>query len=247
MSKPTLVLTIGAWHTPACYDALRSHLSNYRTVSLHLPSVGPAPAVTSFDPDIATIRNACEAEFKLGNDVVVLAHSWSGIAVSCALVGFGKREREARGEKNGVVRIAYMAAFLLPEGGSIMGAIDNKVPEDWDVQNGTITLKEGKKDMFYNDLKPEDVKYWTSQLQPHALATFEASATGAAWREIPSSYLLAELDEAIPIASQEAMVKAAQDAGADLYTERCKSAHSPFLSMPAVVAVFLRRAAGESI
>jgi hypothetical protein len=99
--------------------------------------------------------------------------------------------------------------------------------------------------IFYHDLSTSESAYWASQLLSHALATGKAKSTGPAWREIPSSYFLPELDMAIPIRAQDAMVTAAREAGADIETERCTAGNSPFMSMPEVVARSVERAAGE--
>jgi hypothetical protein len=82
-------------------------------------------------------------------------------------------------------------------------------------------------------------------LKPHSNATKRTGASSAAWKTIPSSYLICEDDRAIPVFIQEAMVKACQDAGASMETERVFSSHSPFLSKPDETVGFLRRAAGE--
>jgi hypothetical protein len=54
--------------------------------------------------------------------------------VSSALVGLGKAAREAKGEKNGVVRIVYIAAFLVPEGVSLLERVGEEPLGRWGVQ-----------------------------------------------------------------------------------------------------------------
>lgn len=95
-------------------------------------------------------------------------------------------------------------------------------------------------------MEPAEINHWGSQLLPHAFSTKKAKSTGAAWLTIPCSYLLCELDQAVPIFAQEAMVGAAQEAGSNMETERVKASHSPFLSKPDAVVAYLRRAAGET-
>lgn len=90
-------------------------------------------------------------------------------------------------------------------------------------------------------MEPAEINHWGSQLLPHAFATKKAKSTGAAWLAIPWSYLLCELDQAIPIFAQEAMVGAAQETGSNMETERVKASHSPFLSKPDAVVAYLRR------
>lgn len=94
-------------------------------------------------------------------------------------------------------------------------------------------------------MEPDEQKLAESRIRPHAYATKLAPTTGAAHLKIPSTYLMCELDVAIPIAAQEAMVKGAQDGGAvDFTSERIKTGHSPFFVRPKETAEFLLRAAG---
>jgi hypothetical protein len=44
-------------------------------------------------------------------------------------VGLGKAEREKEGKKGGVVKIAYMSAFIPEENVSLMAAFGGVVPE----------------------------------------------------------------------------------------------------------------------
>ena len=86
-----------------------------------------------------------------------------------------------------------------------------------------------------------------AKLRPHSFATTSAVATSCAWRRIPSTYLICEDDNAIPVSVQDGMVKACQDAGAPMQTQRLFAGHDPFVSRPDETARFLRGVAGESI
>lgn len=68
----------------------------------------------------------------------------------------------------------------------------------------------------------------------------------AAWKKIPTSYLICENDKPIPLELQESMIATVKKEGGDIVTERLFVSHSPHLAMPEKVAGFLRRAAGES-
>jgi hypothetical protein len=83
-----------------------------------------------------------------------------------------------------------------------------------------------------------------SKLAPHSCATNFVGVPSAAWRTIPSSYLICEDDRAILVFVQEAMVKACQDGGAQMQVERIFCSHSPFLSQPDTTVEVLGRAAG---
>lgn len=102
-------------------------------------------------------------------------------------------------------------------------------------------------DGFYHDLPSADAEYWSAKLRRHSLATFNVGASSAAWRKIPSSYLIAQDDHAIDPEIQEFMVKGCKEQGANMEVERIFSSHSPFLSKPDETVGFLRRAAGEDV
>jgi len=59
--------------------------------------------------------------------------------------------------------------------------------------------------------------------------------------------LICEDDHAITVFIQKGTVKACQDAGADVMTERAFNGHIPFLSKPDEVVGFLKRATSEKV
>lgn len=61
----------------------------------------------------------------------MVMHSFSGMTGGTALEGLDKQVCLSRGLKGGVVRLIYIAAFLVPEGfqHSPHGTRDNMVPE----------------------------------------------------------------------------------------------------------------------
>jgi pimeloyl-ACP methyl ester carboxylesterase len=71
----------------------------------------------------------------------------------------------------------------------------------------------------------------------------QSPITYAAWRYIPTSYLLCTEDKAIPLAVQEKMVERAE--GKVDVVEKVNAGHSPFLSQADVVERLIRRAASE--
>jgi hypothetical protein len=96
-------------------------------------------------------------------------------------------------------------------------------------------------------LPDEDKKHFTSLIKSHSFATKKAKSTGAAWREIPTSYLICEEDQAIPLFAQELMTNAVRDMGGDIETETIKTGHSPFLKDPDYVVGWIRRVGGEKM
>jgi pimeloyl-ACP methyl ester carboxylesterase len=217
---PTVVLVHGAWHGSWVWDTLRTELGTdieVRTVGL--PSAGPR--LGSLADDVAAIRSTVAA---VNGPVVVVAHSYGGLPVT-----------EGLADMDNVVRIVYLAAFLIDAGMSLAGALGGGMPDWWDVHE-----KEGyvaalrPEEVFYNDLDVATAKNSAERLTHQALSPFLEPLTAAAWRSIPSSYVLCEKDQAIPLPVQEMMAANATR------TTRLSSSHSPFLSVPKELAAVLR-------
>ncbi|KAF2118950.1 Alpha/beta hydrolase fold-1 [Lophiotrema nucula] len=248
MSKPQIVLLPGAWHTPAHLVGLGKSLeeAGYTVHCNQLPSVGsddnPPPDLTR---DIAALQETVTTAIADGNDVLVVPHSWSGIIASSGLHGYGKKEREAKGEKGGVIRTAYMCAFLVPEGVSLLDALQHQIPEWW-YPKGDLTYPTDPK-IFYNDLPEAEQQMYFAMCKTHAYGTKKAKSTGASWKDIPSWYLITEDDLAIPAFAQDLMTGTVQQLGGDMKVERIKSGHSPWLSHPDFTVNWVRRAAGEDL
>ncbi|EXJ60461.1 hypothetical protein A1O7_04614 [Cladophialophora yegresii CBS 114405] len=247
-SKPVIVFVPGAWHDPNGFHLVTAELqaAGYETRGVDLASVGAQTPLKDFWPDVEAIRQVLKPLADGGKDVVVVVHSYGGVIGCEAVQGFVKSEREKEGKKGGVSHIYFCCAFALPEGVSLMDALNNQ-PLPW------FRLNEAQDSVtpatpietFYNDVK-EPEKY-VNMLKPHSYLTFASKVTYAGWKHVSCTYLLCEKDEAIPIHAQKGMVEAAQQAGADMKVETIDASHSPFLSMPAEMARSIRRAAGESV
>lgn len=119
MTKPTFVLVPGAWHKPEIYASVMDTLGihGYPTISLPLPSAGAMPPNMTFEEDVNAIRDCLtklvDVEEK---DVVLVVHSYTGMPGAEAPKGLGKKERQGKGLKGGVVRLVFIMAFAMPEG-----------------------------------------------------------------------------------------------------------------------------------
>lgn len=132
MSKPVFVLLHGAWHSPQCWSRLIAELkkAGYSAVAPALPSTGSNPPTPDWSQDVELIRKTV-TDLAQEQDVVVVTHSFSGMTAGTALEGLDKQACASRGWKGGVVRLVYIAAFLVPESfqHSPHGTRDNMVPE----------------------------------------------------------------------------------------------------------------------
>lgn len=91
--------------------------------------------------------------------------------------------------------------------------------------DGRFFLKNGG-ELLYNDLPPTEAALWESRLIPQSHAVQKTELTYAAYKYIPSTYLICEKDKAAPPLFQEMF---AGSAGSQV-VERCSASHSPMLS-----------------
>jgi pimeloyl-ACP methyl ester carboxylesterase len=170
--------------------------------------------------DAAAVRKAIEA---IDGPVVVVAHSYGGIPVS---VG-------AASQPN-VPHLVYVAAFALDEGESLLGAVGGVAPNWWYLDGEVIsagTEEVPAADIFFNDLGSEHAAIPVERLKSQSRRAFVDTLASAAWRTTPSTYVITERDNAIPVFAQEQL---AARAGSTVH--RIDTGHSPFLSAPEVTA-----------
>ncbi|KAK0126311.1 hypothetical protein ONS95_007920 [Cadophora gregata] len=269
MSKPTIVFCHGAWHSPSFFDKVISILEpqGYKCATFSFPGTGNVPAVKSLDEDIAAVRSVVLKEIDAGSDVIVSAHSWGGVPACSALDGLSKAERQRDGKPGGVTKLAFVTSFILPEETSISDVLGGPLPvwvpdavriylhvfsataiADQNSQDGNLKFPdEVNKDVFYHDLPSAEADEWVSKLRVQSLATFMTKTKSAAWKKIPTSYLMCENDKPLPLELQESMIATVRKEGGEIETERLSVSHGPHLVMPEKVAGFLRRAAGENL
>ncbi|KAL4775139.1 Alpha/beta hydrolase fold-1 [Aspergillus nidulans var. acristatus] len=229
-TKPTIVFSIGAWLTPPAFDALRAKLleRGIPSEAPPHPSVGAEPPNKTLADDIASLSSVLKKLVEVeGKDVVLVGHSYGGVVASSSVEGLAKADRETAGQNGGVVRIAYMAAFVLDKGQSLLDMLGGQYLPWMEVKGDYVHCNAGAEAAMH-DLTPEERQKWSSELVHTSRAVFSGASTYEPWHRIPSAYILCEEDLALPLLFQEMM---AAKLGTDL-TYRLKSSHSPFLSMP---------------
>ncbi|KAI1386118.1 alpha/beta-hydrolase [Hypoxylon trugodes] len=249
MSKPVFVLLHGAWHSPTCWDHVIAALNRqgYSAVAPALPSTGSTPPTPDWSGDVKTIRKTVLELIQENHNVIVVAHSFSGMTAGTALEGLDKRACESKGLKGGVVRLIYINAFLVPEGfqHSPHGTRNNMIPEmKTDFTAGTINVQpEDAKDMFYQDLDDNTVAELSKNLRPQSIASYWSTTTYAAWRYIPTAYILCAGDRPTTVAAAQYLIDTAKSSGPHKIDVilKIEAGHSPFLSMPEYTAEALTR------
>jgi pimeloyl-ACP methyl ester carboxylesterase len=221
---PTVVLVHGAWHGPWAWAEVQERLAGdgLEVVTVDLPSIGhDTGALEDLYGDAAAVRETLDA---IDGPAVVVAHSYGGAPVTEGAAG-----------ADNVAHIVYLTAFMLDEGESLLGLVGGQEPDWWiTAADGRTTMPATPETIFYNDCPPETAEAATARLAPQRKATVEQPIREVAWREVPTTYVVCERDNAIPVFAQDAM---AQRAGA---VRRLDAGHSPFLSQPDELVTVLR-------
>ncbi|WP_308368688.1 alpha/beta hydrolase [Streptomyces sp. ISL-36] len=199
--------------------------------------LAPALPLRGLTSDAAYIRSVLDS---VPGPIVLVGHSYGGSVISVAA---------ARASR--VKALAYVAAFV-PDVGESALELTAKYPGSTLAQATSTQyypLPEGgqgeelviKKELFRQQFA-DGVPATTAQVmavgqRPIALATLQEKAGAAAWREIPSWYLVATRDRNIPPAAEQWMAERAH--------ARTVKVRAPCgaVSDPAPVAELILRAA----
>ncbi|GAB7036967.1 MULTISPECIES: alpha/beta hydrolase [Catenuloplanes] len=219
MSK-AVVLVHGAWHGPSCWQPLVDALAGVDVRTVDLPSSGTDPAALGgLAEDAAEITRVLAG---IDGPSIVVAHSYGGAPVTQAV--------EAG---SGVEHIVYVSALQLDAGESLLGLTGGQVPPYWREHDGYVTVETAEQ-IFYDDLTPERTATALAGLRLQSRSSLEQPVTRAAWREVPSSYVVCSDDRSFPPQAQEMLAHRADT------VHHVASGHFPFLRDPEGFAALLR-------
>jgi hypothetical protein len=188
--------------------------------------------LASLTGDVETTKRVIDAQT---GPVVVVGHSYGRAVITEA----------AAGNPN-VKALVYVAAFA-PEVGEPIGAYGDKYPTGLGAglrpdAAGFLYIDRAQfHDLFAADVPKAETDVAAATQKPIIGSVFGASVQQAAWKTIPSFYLVTQDDKAI---NPELERFYAKRMGATV-TE-VKSSHVPFLSHPLVVARFIEQAASAA-
>ena len=224
-AKPTVVLVHGAWDRPASWSVVATRLraDGYRVVVADNPLRGLAG-------DTAAIRSLLDS---ISGPIVLVGHSFGGAVVTNAAAGQGR-----------VVALVYVAAFV-PEQGESLAKLGTRdlgsmiplsiyaVPY---VDSSGVGLN-----IFINpllfpivfaaDVPPATAAAMARSQKPITFKAFTDPSGQPAWRTIPSWYMVARQDRAIPPATERFMAQRAH-----AQTVEIDSSHAALVSRPVAVA-----------
>jgi hypothetical protein len=113
---------------------------------------------------------------------------------------------------------------------------------------GIITvLPEDAKELLYQDLDDEEVAELAKDLRPQSFAAFWSTTTYAAWRYIPTTYILCTGDKPSTVVAAGYLVDTAKS-GPNMIDNviRHEAGHSPLISQPEWTAkTLIKEVAGE--
>ncbi|HET6190276.1 MAG TPA: alpha/beta hydrolase [Trebonia sp.] len=218
---PVLLLVHGAWHGSWSWATLPRLLgaAGTRVLAVDLPGRDRGP---TGGHDLAAhadyLRSVAE---DIDGPVAVLAHSYGGAVATQALAGLPR-----------LVTLIYLAAFMLEPGQSCRDA--NAVTPAGGPGLGPdldgdylVVPPAAARYLFYGGCTEQQAAAATARLTPEHLGTVTRPVAVAAWREVPTTYLVTRADKAISAQAQRAM------AGKATWQAELDSGHSPMLTHPA--------------
>lgn len=232
--KPTIVLVHGAWA-----DASGWQVEIAALTKAGYPVIAPANPLRGLSSDSAYLRSLLET---IPGPVVLVGHSYGGAVITNAATGLPN-----------VKALVYIAAFVPAAGepvAQLAGQFPGSLVTDDALDARPYTLADGTggvdlylkasvfRDAFAADLPRSVTTVLASAQRPWSLAAFTEPSGAPAWTTIPSWYLVATADHAIPPAAQRFM---AQRAGSTVVEVR--SSHAALISHPAQTVALIVKAA----
>ena len=223
--RPNIVLVHGAWADGSCWSSVVERL---QADGFHVTA--PQFPMSSLADDVARLRQVLEFQ---DDPTLVVGHSYGG-QIMTALGA----------DAPNVVGLVYVAAFGLDEGESLgallsQGPVAPALAHLFTDTRGFGWLSE---DDFVNhfaaDVDPTKARVLYAVQQPLATSAFGDVMGIPSWKSLPSWYLVAQNDEALP---PDAERRFAARMGAA--TVEIPSSHLPMVSHPTEVADLIEKAA----
>jgi pimeloyl-ACP methyl ester carboxylesterase len=235
-NKPTIVLVHGGWDNSTGWNAVIGELQKRG-----FEVIAPANPLRDLAFDSAYVSSVLDT---IEGPIVLVGHSYGGAVITNAAIGHGN-----------VKALVYIAAFAPDEGESLFQLVtmnpgsqigpNTLITRPYPLPNGSegtdlYLTREGVRTAFAQDLPRKTTDLMFATQRPFTQEAFGAPSGTPAWKSIPSWYLVASDDHAIPPATQRFM---AERAGAQ--TTEVKSSHVPHISHPDTVTQIILQAAAS--
>lgn len=177
MSSTTLIFIHGAWHGPTCWINVTSRLQQqgYQCVSPQLGFSNTEQPVQFLAGSIGQVQHIIASETALGNNVILVNHSFGGSVGCSSMKGFSEKDPfNLRAGYRKVVGIVQICAFTPPSNKSLYNMIDPDTTFHHSDPDGLGCIDNSEPtDIFYNDIPPEEAELWKDRLVKHLSTTLE--------------------------------------------------------------------------
>jgi pimeloyl-ACP methyl ester carboxylesterase len=191
-------------------------------VTVALPSCAPDPGPRGdLDDDARAIVSAAAA---IDGPVVVVGHSYGGVALSHAA------------HPDNVTALIYLGAFMPDSGRSLVSYLPPGALPEYVTDRGDGTLMVNRAVMgrdLYGDCDAATQAWALERVVPQNAAVTVTPVGSAAWRRLPSSYIVLTEDLAVPTPLQRVFATQAAT------VRELPGSHSPFAARPAALADLL--------
>jgi pimeloyl-ACP methyl ester carboxylesterase len=232
--KPTVVLVHGAFADASGWTAVVDNLQ-----SKGYDVIAPSNPLRGLPTDVRYLRDFLAT---IHGPIVLVGHSYGGMVITNAATG-----------NDDVKALVYIAAFA-PDTGDSVAALSASAPGSL-LGPATLTIRpyvkadgtpsaEGYinpadyRDVFAADLPRSTTTTLSVMQKPADLSILSDTSGEPAWKTIPSWYLVAKKDRAIPADAERAMA-----ARAGSTTVEVNASHSVAASQPAAVTDLIVSAA----
>jgi pimeloyl-ACP methyl ester carboxylesterase len=231
--KPTVVLVHGAWADASAWSRVIERLQKdgYRVLA-------PAIPLRSLEGDAAYLQSILAQE---EGPFVLVGHSYGAAVITNAAAG--NPDVRALVYVNGFVPdVGEDILHLAGEGTLVPSSIEVKGYPPFGATDVDIYIKpENFRETLAGDLSKKRAAVLAVTQRPLSLAAASAPTTAAAWKTIPSWYLLGAKDRTITPAAQRFM---AERAGATI--KKVRASHLSLISRPGKVAELIEEAAAAT-
>jgi pimeloyl-ACP methyl ester carboxylesterase len=235
--QPTIVLVHGGWADSSGWNEQVSRLQR-----LGYPVIAPANPLRDLKADADYLHSVLVT---IEGPIVLVGHSYGGAVISNAAVGVPN-----------VKALVYIAAFAPDKGESLFQLVTMNegseigpttlITRKYPLGNGRegtdlYLTKQGFQAAFAGDVPKRQADQMWAEQRPFSEEAFASPSGEPAWKTIPSWYLVATQDLAIPPVTQRFMANRAK---ATIAQER--ASHVPMISKPASTTNLILEAA-ESV
>jgi len=224
-ARPNIILIHGAWAEGSCWSGVveRLQAGGYHVTAPQFP-------LTALADDVARLRQVLDLQ---DGPTIVAGHSYGGQVITALGI-----------DAPNVAGLVYIAAFGLDQGESLgallsQGPVTPALAHLFTDNLGFGWLSEDDfVHHFAGDVDPVKAKVMYAVQQPIAMSVFEEPMGDPAWKTLPSWYLVATDDQALPPDAERLF---ATRMGAT--TVEIPSSHVAMVSHPAEVAQLIETAA----